>query len=202
MAALKFGVDVVKFFPANVYGDLVAMKGLSAPFSGVKFIPTGGVNGQNIGEYTAAPYVHTVGGSWVCAKADIAVGNYEKITRLCEEAVVSSLGFEVAHVGINTAGSSEAIAIAHAFDQIFSFGVKDGNTSTFAGGSIEVMKSMYLGKSGHIAVRTNHIGRAAIFLEKKGYQVDKSTAKYKGERMVAVYLRDEIGGFAVHLLQK
>ena len=61
-----------------------AMKALSAPFVGIKFIPTGGVNGENIGEYFSAPFIHAVGGSWVCAKKDIAEGNFEKITELCE----------------------------------------------------------------------------------------------------------------------
>ena len=85
-AAMKLGLKVVKFFPANVYGGLGAMKALSGPFGGVKFIPTGGVNAQNLGEYIAAPFVHAVGGSWVCPKADISAGNFEKITVLCAEA--------------------------------------------------------------------------------------------------------------------
>jgi len=86
MSAMKLGVDVVKFFPATVYGGLKAMKALAAPFGGIKFIPTGGVNGENIGEYIAAPFVHAVGGSWVCSKADIAAGNFDRITELCIEA--------------------------------------------------------------------------------------------------------------------
>lgn len=202
MAALKLGVDVIKFFPANVYGGLDAMKGLSAPFGGVKFIPTGGVNGQNIGEYSAAPYVHTVGGSWVCTKADIAAGNFEKITQLCKEAVKNSLGFEIAHVGVNTENGEDAMAVAEAFDNAFGFGVKDGNSSTFAGKGVEVMKSMYLGKNGHIAVKTNNIRRAVSYLTKKGFGIAADTAKYKGDKLIAVYLTDEFGGFAVHLLQK
>ncbi len=72
MAAMKLGLNVVKFFPAGVYGGLSAMKALSGPFGGMKFIPTGGVNTQNIGEFIAAPFIHAVGGSWVCPKADIA----------------------------------------------------------------------------------------------------------------------------------
>ena len=69
MAAMKLGLKVVKFFPAGVYGGLSAMKALSGPFGGIKFIPTGGVNTQNIGEFIAAPFIHAVGGSWVCPKA-------------------------------------------------------------------------------------------------------------------------------------
>ena len=64
MAAMKLGLRVVKFFPANVYGGLTAMKSLSGPFGGIRFIPTGGVNAQNLGEFIAAPYVHAVGGVW------------------------------------------------------------------------------------------------------------------------------------------
>ena len=89
MAAMSYGLKVVKFFPANVYGGLNAMKALSGPFGGIKFIPTGGVNGQNIGEYMAAPFIHAVGGSWVCAKEDIAAGNFDKITALCKQARVA-----------------------------------------------------------------------------------------------------------------
>ena len=86
MAALKHGLKMVKFFPANVYGGLNAMKNLSAPFVGLKFLPTGGVNTGNIKEYIDAPFLHAVGGSWVCPKADIAAGNWEKITQLCKDA--------------------------------------------------------------------------------------------------------------------
>ena len=92
MAAIKLGLNVVKFFPANVYGGLTAMKNLSAPFVGVKFLPTGGVNTGNIKEYIDAPFVHAVGGSWVCPKADIAAGNFDKITSLCKEARAAALG--------------------------------------------------------------------------------------------------------------
>jgi 2-dehydro-3-deoxyphosphogluconate aldolase/(4S)-4-hydroxy-2-oxoglutarate aldolase len=92
MGALKHGLKMVKFFPANVYGGLNAMKNLSAPFVGLKFLPTGGVNSANIKEYIDAPFIHAVGGSWVCPKADIAAGNWEKITALCAEARAAAKG--------------------------------------------------------------------------------------------------------------
>lgn len=92
MAAIKCGLKVVKFFPANVYGGLNAMKNLSAPFGGIKFLPTGGVNAGNLREYLDAPFIHAVGGSWVCPKAEIAAGNFEKITALCAEARQAAFG--------------------------------------------------------------------------------------------------------------
>ena len=92
MGALKHGLKMVKFFPANVYGDLNALKNLAGPFVGLKFLPTGGVNNGNIKEFIDTPFIHAVGGSWVCPKADIAAGNWEKITQLCIDARKAAKG--------------------------------------------------------------------------------------------------------------
>lgn len=86
MAARKLGLRVLKFFPANVYGGLNAIKNLAAPFTDIQFIPTGGVSTDNIAEFVASPAIFAVGGSWVCKSADIAQGNFDKITQLCKEA--------------------------------------------------------------------------------------------------------------------
>ncbi len=64
MAALELGITTVKFFPANVYGGLKAMKALAAPFPQIKFIPTGGVNNDNIEEFLAWDKIAAVGGSF------------------------------------------------------------------------------------------------------------------------------------------
>ena len=86
MAAQHKGLNLIKFFPANVYGGLKAMKALSAPFVGLKFLPTGGVNAENIQDYITAPFIAAVGGSWVCTKDDISNHNFDKITELCKQA--------------------------------------------------------------------------------------------------------------------
>ncbi len=85
-AAVNQGLRIVKFFPANLYGGLSGMKNLSAPFPRVKFIPTGGVNAENLRQYIDAPFIHAVGGSWICPKDEIAKGNFDRITELCEQA--------------------------------------------------------------------------------------------------------------------
>lgn len=69
MAALELGITTVKFFPANVYGGLKAMKALSAPFPQVKFIPTGGVNRDNLDEFLSWDKVAAVGGSFFVEEA-------------------------------------------------------------------------------------------------------------------------------------
>ena len=95
MSAMKYGLKMVKFFPANVYGGLKAMKNLSAPFVGMKFLPTGGVNSDNIKEYIDAPFIHAVGYiANYCENYCIYCGFncHNKITRLCLDARKAAKG--------------------------------------------------------------------------------------------------------------
>jgi 2-dehydro-3-deoxyphosphogluconate aldolase/(4S)-4-hydroxy-2-oxoglutarate aldolase len=202
MKAIKLGLKVLKFFPSNVYGGLGAMRTLSGPFGGVKFIPTGGVNADNLSEYVNAPFVHAVGGSWLCTKGDITSGNFERITALCCEARKTVLGFELAHVGINAQDTGNSLAVCEQLSAAFGFETAIGNSSNFAGTGMEVMNSPSRGTNGHIAVYTSSIPRAMTELAKREFLVDEKSVKYKDGRMIAVYLCQEFGGFAVHLLQK
>jgi 2-dehydro-3-deoxyphosphogluconate aldolase/(4S)-4-hydroxy-2-oxoglutarate aldolase len=82
MQALELGINVVKFFPANVYGGLKAIKALSGPFAQVKFIPTGGVDLSNLKEFLDFEKIYAVGGSFMM-KGDI-VENCKKINEIVE----------------------------------------------------------------------------------------------------------------------
>lgn len=79
MQALELGIDVVKFFPANVYGGLSALKALSGPFPQVKFIPTGGVNLDNLAEFLSFDKIYAVGGSFMM-KGNVV----ENCKQICE----------------------------------------------------------------------------------------------------------------------
>ena len=201
--ALEMGFDVVKFFPAEQAGGLDFIKAVAAPYTAVKFLPTGGINVANIAKYLAFEKIIACGGSWMVTADLIDSGNFEEITRLCKEAIRTIMGFELAHVGINSENETEAMGIAELFAAAFGFEIKNGNSSVFAGSAVEVMKQPYLGKNGHIAIRANSIARAKAYLKSKGFGFDEATAKNdeKG-KPVAIYLDKEIGGFAVHLLQK
>ena len=87
MKAVGLGLKVVKFFPADVYGGIKAIKALSAPFGQVRFLPTGGVSEANLKEFMENKSVAAVGGSWVCKKDDIAAHDWDKITKLSADAV-------------------------------------------------------------------------------------------------------------------
>lgn len=87
MAALKFGLDVLKFFPAEQCGGLARIKALSAPFSMVKFMPTGGINAANLSAYLSCPAVCACGGSYMVTADLIENGKWDEITALCRAAV-------------------------------------------------------------------------------------------------------------------
>ncbi len=200
--ALERDLKVLKFFPAEASGGLPFLKALSGPYGGVTFIPTGGVNAGNLTQYLASPLIHACGGTWIARTDAIAAGNFDEITRLAREAVSISLGFSLAHVGVNEKSEDGALKTAQCFSDLFSFPVKAGNSSVFAGSYVEVMKSKGPGANGHIAIGTASIERAMAFLARKGIETDPASAKEKNGKLVAIYLKDEVAGFALHLLQR
>ena len=200
--ALELGLDVVKFFPAEQNGGLAMIKAMAAPYTKVKFMPTGGINAKNLKSYLDFDKIIACGGSWMVPKDLVAAGDFEAIKNLTREAVNTMLGFELRHVGINANSDEEANGVAGSFEKLFGFAKKDGSSSVFAGTGIEVMKAPYLGAHGHIAIGTNYIERAIYHMELQGFEFDMDTAKYKNGKLIAVYLKGELGGFAVHLVQK
>ena len=200
--AIELGLDVVKFFPAEQSGGLAKIKAMAAPYVNMKFMPTGGVNAKNLTSYLDFPKIIACGGSWMVPGDLINAGEWDKIEQLTREAVQTMLGFELAHIGINGANEEEAKKAADRFSFIFGWTTKVGNSSIFSGTPIEVMKTPFKGTHGHIAIRTNYIERAVNYLSTVlGVEFEEPKKDEKG-KYKAIYLKEEIGGFAIHLMQK
>lgn len=86
MNGLKNGITVFKFFPAGNLGGLKMIRALSGPFYQASFIPTGGVNAENLAEYLSNDHVLAVGGSWVCPARKIRESDWIEIEDLCRQA--------------------------------------------------------------------------------------------------------------------
>ena len=86
-AALEFGLEVLKFFPAESYGGLNTLKAISAPYPMVRFVPTGGIGAHNFMAYLKFPKVLACGGSWMVAKELISGRKFDEISRLTREAM-------------------------------------------------------------------------------------------------------------------
>ena len=200
--AIELGLDVVKFFPAEQSGGLAKIKAMAAPYVNMKFMPTGGINAKNLTSYLDFPKIIACGGSWMVPGDLINEGAWDKIEALTREAVQTMLGFELAHVGINAANEEEAMKAANRFAFLFGMPAKVGNSSIFSGTAVEVMKQPFKGKNGHIAIRTNYIERAVNYMTTVlGVEFEEPKKDDKG-KYKAIYLKEEVGGFAVHLVQK
>ena len=85
--ALAKGLSLLKFFPAEAAGGVKTLKAISSPYVGIKFMPTGGINPNNLADYLRLPSVHACGGSWLVSKQLLAAGQFGEVTRLAGEAV-------------------------------------------------------------------------------------------------------------------
>ena len=86
MAAIAEGHKIIKFFPASNYGGVATIKALSAPFGDIVFIPTGGINANNINEYLAVKSIIACGGSWMVKDSLVKEGKFDEIVKICKEA--------------------------------------------------------------------------------------------------------------------
>ena len=200
--AIELGLDVVKFFPAEQSGGLAAIKAMAAPYVNMKFMPTGGINAKNLTSYLDFNKIIACGGSWMVPGDLVAAGEWDKIEQLTREAVQTMLGFELAHIGINCENETEAMKAAERFCFLFGWAAKAGSGAIFSGTAVEVLKTPFKGTHGHIAIRTNYIERAVNYLTTVlGAEFEEPQKDEKG-KYKAIYFKEEIGGFAVHLLQK
>ena len=200
--ALSLGLKTVKFFPAEAAGGLKYIKSIAAPYVDMKFMPTGGVNEKNLLDYLSFNKIICCGGSWMVPGDAVKARDWDRIRTLTASAVHLMLGLEIAHVGINSADEAEAMDTATKLCKLLGWTMKVGNSSIFAGTGIEVMKSPFRGAKGHIGIKTNFIVRAKAYLERQGFEFDESSANVKDGQLKAIYLKDEIAGFAIHLVQK
>ena len=202
--AMSCGFQLVKFFPAEQCGGTAMLKALAAPYRSIRFMPTGGVNANNVKDYLALDCVAACGGSWMVKSNLINEGRFDEITALTRGAVDAMLGFSLGHIGINCPDAAEADTAATWLTDTFGFDRQDGAGSSFVGGrAFEVMKEHGPGTMGHIAILTNSVTRAVAHLQMRGVQFDMDTARYDAAgKMNFIYISGEYAGFRYHLSQR
>ncbi|MCI8539259.1 MAG: bifunctional 4-hydroxy-2-oxoglutarate aldolase/2-dehydro-3-deoxy-phosphogluconate aldolase [Oscillospiraceae bacterium] len=202
--AVEFGLDVVKFFPAEANGGLKAIEAMASVFKGVRFMPTGGINPSNLSTYLRSPHVIACGGSWMVPAAQISAGDFDGIRKNARAAVFSVLNFAFAHVGINCdtvdEGYKNIFRLADTFDLILG----DTPSSSYVGHEVEITKQPFKvrGPHGHLGYFTDNLERAVFYLECKGIEFNKESVKpYKG-KMYVIYLKEFLAGFAIHIEER
>ena len=201
--AMNQGCEAIKFFPAEANGGVDMLKNIGAALKTAKWMCTGGVNAKNVNTYLANPQIIAVGGTWMCKSDKIKAGAWEDITAACKEDVDVMLGLELGHIGINCADDAEAMKTAELLGGLLSKAVAPGNSSIFVGNKeFEIMKKPGRGTHGHIAIKCNSVDRAVYHLGQRGVKFDMDSMVNKNGKNIAIYLADEVAGFAIHLVQK
>jgi len=202
-AAFECGLRVLKFFPAEESGGAAFLKAVAAPYEGIRFIPTGGINPANLISYLSLKNVIACGGSWMVKPEWISAGKFAEIAQRTREAVRLLLGFGLSHVGINQENSEQAAESAGLFSRLLHLPVSEGEGAFFLGeNAIEIMKGPGRGEKGHLAIATNDVGRALFYLGRQGVRPVAGTELQKDGKTIHVYLDRQIAGFALHLRQK
>ncbi len=203
-AALELGLTTVKFFPAEAAGGLPMLKAMAAPYGQLTFMPTGGINAGNLLDYLKFNKIIACGGSFMVKDDLIREKKWDEITALTKNAVKTMLGLEFTHIGINASNENEGSAGAKLFETMFGLANRETSKSVFAGDAFEFMKGKGPGTHGHIAIRTNFVDRAMAYFKRMGFEFDESTLTYdeKTGKPKFVYFKDEVCGFAIHLIQK
>lgn len=172
--AIALGLDVVKFFPAEAAGGLAMIKAMSAPYVNMKFMPTGGINANNLNEYLAFKKIIACGGSFMVKSDMIKAGQFDKITKLTKEAVDKMLGYEI-----------KGEDILNMYDAC----------SSDAGASDSTIKTLN--------ILVNNVDRAVYHLGKAGCTFNTDTAEYDGDgRLTAIDTENTKDGFKVRLTIK
>lgn len=202
-AAIEFGLDVVKFFPAEAAGGLAMIKAMSAPYSGIHFMPTGGINETNLVDYLKNDRVLACGGSFMVNDEYIKAGEFGKITDMTHSALMTIYGFRLAHIGVNLPDTAAAKKTALLVETMFGFAPKEGSLGIMCGGQLEFMCGPYFGDYGHIAIATNFIERAMAYFIRMGFAFRENGILYNDEGKInAAYLEGDFFGCAIHLLRR
>ncbi len=203
-AALELGLTTVKFFPAEAAGGLKMLKAMAAPYGQLTFMPTGGISADNLLDYLKFNKIVACGGSFMVKDDLVKEKKWDEITALTKNAVKTMLGLEFTHMGINNENKEEAEKGAKLFEVLFGMTNRETSKSTFAGDAFEFMHKKGPGKCGHIGIRTNFVDRAMAYFKRMGFEFDESSVVIddKSGKPKFVYFKDEICGFAIHLVQK
>lgn len=200
---LELGLTTFKFFPSEALGGMANIKQLCGPYRNIQFIPTAGITLANMQDYLISDKIAAVGGSFMAPAAMVDAQDWAGITALCRTAVEKSLGFSLAHVGINGDSREEGLSTARWFADRFGFPMKEGGKSNFAGTYVECCNQRFPGKFGHIGIFTLSPLRAEAYFKAHGIPLREEFRNVDPSgKLVAVYLAEEVGGFAVHIVKK
>lgn len=188
--ALELGLETVKFFPAEVNGGIKAIKAMSAPYRGLKFMPTGGVNEDNLLEYLADESIIACGGTWMVKGDLIDSGQFDEITNLTRLAVKKMLDIKLDHINVKDNSNDKLLNKILMNDQEASENLD----------KIRLVDKVVNDLAGELVFSCSNLDRVIYHLEKNGVKFNKELVNENEKDYI--YVNDSIAGYAVKIFRK
>jgi 2-dehydro-3-deoxyphosphogluconate aldolase/(4S)-4-hydroxy-2-oxoglutarate aldolase len=196
--AYSRGLRVVKYFPSELLGGVEMLKALSGPYPFIRFIPTGGINCDNLEKYVAFPKVLCCGGTFIAEEDDLENGRFENITRKARDAVDKVIGLKLDHIAINTdkAGAAE---IMKAFSRLGGVSYIPQNAVV---SGIEAVSDSGRQALGYIVYSSPNLERCLWYLGNRGFKTDERSVVTNGNQILEAFLVGNFGGFEIKLIKR
>ena len=195
--AYERGLRVVKFFPAELLGGVEMLKVLSRPYPMMKYVPTGGINADNLNKYLNFNRVLCCGGTYIVDETLLKQKQYHEITRIARESVNKMLDIKLDHVAINT-DYKTGTALLKTFSNLSGVTYQPDQEKV---GGIEVVRDNHNGNLGHVAFSSPNLERCVHYLEQRGFTVDKSTIVKENGRIAKLHLAGDNAGYTIQLIR-
>lgn len=201
--AIRLGLRMVKFFPAEANGGIEGIRAISAPYPNMNFLASGGIDESTVESYLHSRRVVAVAGNWMASNEMIKARDFETVKKKCAEAVRMLLGLEIDHIGVAFAKDEEARMAAEDVGKLFAADINEKPLGYFAGDFFEAVRPGGQGTNGFIAIKTNHIGRAINYFELRGAVFNKNSIEYSESGDIkSIYMDREWQGIGLKLIQK
>lgn len=186
--ALRLGLNFVKFFPAEAAGGLPMIKAMGAPYTSVKFMPTGGINETNIGQYLQYDKILACGGSWMVDKEMMSQGRFDKIKKATQKAVQTMLDLTFEHVNklkIEDRNSEQSVV-----DYVLAK-------------EINWIDEMPQGSNEYVTYSTPYLDRVINYLSAVGVVFDEASKRYNEKgKCIAILTRPSKQEMCIELIQQ
>jgi len=195
-AALELGLTTLKFFPAEASGGLGMIKALCGPYTNIRFMPTGGIDENNLNTYLAFPKIIACGGSWMVKDSLIKSGRFDEIERLTRNAISKMLGLKLTGIRGFSGNKEMAKHEAERIAALFGWEFREEGQEWIADNLIVSGKEDVPG----LIIGTNSVDRARYYLEQRGCKFNESTAfKNTNGTLKSIEMEGRILDFSVIL---
>lgn len=203
-AAIELGLDTVKFFPAEAKGGIKAIKSMAGPYTGIKFMPTGGINEKNINDYLSFDRIIACGGSWMVKEDLVESKRFKEIETITRNAVLKMLNLKMDCVRINADNENvdEIEKSAKMIAMLLGVDTKSDSGVIYVGDIIKILDKQKIGTHGSIEISTNSVLRSVKYFSRQGIEFDSESKKYDNKgNLVEVALNKELMGFKFYIVK-